>query len=53
MFILWEAENMKSGYRSPETLLFNIYQNITNQKSDTREFQELEEVVLGKNNWKK
>ena len=30
--------------------MFNIYQNITNQKSDTREFKELEEVVLGKNN---
>ena len=41
---------MKSRYCSPETLLFNIYQNITKQKSDTREFQELEEVVLGKNN---
>ena len=50
MFILWKAENMKSRYCSPETLLFNIYQNITKQKSDTREFQELEEVVLGKNN---
>ena len=41
---------MKSRYCSPETLLFNIYQNITKQKSDTREFQELEKVVLGKNN---